>query len=77
MHHHNVAFSSRCGKNMSRFVAPNGASVTPPEFMRLSGSRSVPAGPVFALTTMYDAPFDNFTDKVTNKFGALGKSLSL
>ena len=63
MHHHNVAFSSRCGKNMSRFVAPNGASVGPPEFMRTPTSRSVPAGPVFALMTMYDPPFDNFTDK--------------
>lgn len=30
MHHHNVAYSSRCGKNMSRLVIPNGASVTPP-----------------------------------------------
>ena len=30
--------------------------------MRKSGSRSVPAGPVFAMMTMYDAPFDNFTD---------------
>ena len=63
MHHHNVAYSSRCGKNMSRFVAPNGASVAGPEFMRTPTSRSVPAGPVFALMTMATPPFDNFTDK--------------
>ena len=52
MHHHNVAYSSRCGKNMSRLVIPNGASVTPPVFTRKEGSRSEPSGAVYAMMTM-------------------------
>lgn len=63
MHHHNVAYSSRCGKNMSRFVVPNGASVGVPTFMMKEGSRSIPAGPLFALMTMGPPPWDVHTDK--------------
>lgn len=63
MHHHNVAYSSRCGKNMSRLVVPHGASVTPPYFARKPGSRSEPAGPVVALMTMGRPPWDTITDK--------------
>eukprot|EP01047_Picozoa_sp_COSAG01_P011491 COSAG01_NODE_503_length_16167_cov_10.407230_26_plen_454_part_00 len=63
MHHHNVAFSSRCGKNMSRLVVPNGASVTPPEFTRKAGSRSVPSGEVYAMMTMGKPPWTAMPDK--------------
>ena len=63
MHHHNVAYSSRCGKNMSRLVVPNGASVTPPEFTRKAGSRSEPSGEVYAMMTMGQPPWTTITDK--------------
>jgi len=63
MHHHNVAYSSRCGKNMSRFVAPHGASVAGPEFTRKLGSRSEPSGLVYAAMTMGRPPWDTFADK--------------
>ena len=63
MHHHNVAYSSRCGKNMSRFVVPHGASVTGPEFTRMKGSRSEPSGSVYAMMTMGRPPWDALTDK--------------
>ncbi len=62
MHHHNVAFSSRCGKNMSRLVVPYGASVGGPTHMMAEGSRSVPAGPVFALMTMGAPPYETKQD---------------
>ena len=63
MHHHNVAYSSRCGKNMSRLVVPHGASVAGPSFTRKAGSRSEPAGPVYAMMTMGRPPWDTLTDK--------------
>jgi hypothetical protein len=63
MHHHNVAFSSRCGKNMSRLVVPNGASVTPPAFTRKAGSRSEPSGEVYAMMTMGQPPWTTMADK--------------
>ena len=70
MHHHNVAHSSRCGKNMSRFVVPHGASVAGPEFTRKRGSRSEPAGPVYAPMTMARPPWDSYTDKVIDCTGS-------
>ena len=63
MHHHNVAYSSRCGKNMSRLVIPNGASVTPPVFTRKAGSRSEPSGAVYAMMTMGQPPWTEMANK--------------
>ena len=63
MHHHNVAYSSRCGKNMSRLVIPNGASVTPPVFSRKAGSRSEPSGQVYAMMTMGQPPWTAMENK--------------
>jgi hypothetical protein len=63
MHHHNVAFSSRCGKNMSRFVVPRANDVGPPTFMTQKNSRSIPAGPVFSLFTMGRPPWTTLVDK--------------
>ena len=63
MHHHNVAYSSRCGKNMSRLVVPHGASVGPHDFTRKRGSRTEPAGDVYAPMTMGQPPWDTFVDK--------------
>ena len=63
MHHHNVAYSSRCGKNMSRLMIPNGASVTPPLFPRKEGSRSEPSGVIYAPMTMGKPPFTEMADK--------------
>lgn len=63
MHHHNVAYSSRCGKNMSRLVVPHGASVAGPEFARKAGSRSEPSGLVFAPMTMSAPPWDGMAGK--------------
>ena len=63
MHHHNVAYSSRCGKNMSRLVIPNGASITPPVFMRKAGSRSEPSGEVYAMMTMGQPPWTAMENK--------------
>ena len=48
---------------MSRFVAPHGASVAGPEFTRKRGSRSEPAGPVYAMMTMGRPPWDALADK--------------
>ena len=64
MHHHNVAYSSRCGKNMSRLVVPHGASVAGPEFIRKRGSRSEPSGLVYAPMSMGKPPWDAISDKV-------------
>lgn len=69
MHHHNVAYSSRCGKNMSRFVVPHGASVAPPHFIKKAGSRSEPAGPVYAAMTMGRPPWDTLANKELNCTG--------
>ena len=63
MHHHNVAHSSRCGKNMSRLIAPHGASVAGPAFSRKEGSRSVPSGMVYAAMVMGDPPYDLHANK--------------
>ena len=63
MHHHNVAHSSRCGKNMSRLVVPHGASVGPPEFLRKRGERADPSGAVFALMTMGRPPWEALVDQ--------------
>jgi photosystem II stability/assembly factor-like uncharacterized protein len=63
MHHHNVAYSSRCGKNMSRLVIPNGASVAPPVFTRKAGSRSEPSGEVYAMMTMGQPPWTAMANK--------------
>jgi hypothetical protein len=63
MHHHNVAYSSRCGKNMSRLVVPHGASVAGPEFTRKPGSRSQPSGMVYAPMTMGRPPWEGLTDR--------------
>jgi len=63
MHHHNVAYSSRGGKNFSRFISPHGGSVGPPEFERMPGSRSEPSGAVYAAMTMGRPPWDTLNDK--------------
>ena len=70
MHHHNVAFSSRCGKNMSRLVVPHGASVAGPSFTRKRGSRSEPSGMVYAMMTMGQPPWDALADKALSCTGA-------
>ena len=70
MHHHNVAHSSRCGKNMTRFVAPHGASVGPPEFSRVHGSRTVPSGLVYAPMTMGHPPWETLADERLSCEGA-------
>ena len=63
IHHHNVAYSSRGGKNFSRFVTPNGGSVGGSEFARKAGSRSEPSGYVYAPMTMGKPAWDTFADK--------------
>lgn len=63
IHHHNVGYSSRGGKNFSRFITPHGGSVGVPEFERKPGSRSEPSGAVFAPMTMGQPPWDEFADK--------------
>ena len=55
IHHHNILHSARGGKNFSRFVVPNGASVGAPAYVVKPGSRTEPSGRVFALADM-DAP---------------------
>merc|ERR1712166_251934 len=50
MHHHNIAYSSRCGKNMSRFQI--GDSTAGHVFSRKAGSRSEPSGMVYAPMNM-------------------------
>jgi len=62
MHHHNVAYSSRCGKNMSRLIMPHGASVTGPQFSIKKGSRAEPSGMVYAMMTMGRPPWVDHTD---------------
>ena len=63
MHHHNVGYSSRGGKNFTRFVVPHGGSVGGPEFERKPGSRVEPSGAVFASMTMGKPPWDAYADK--------------
>jgi len=70
MHHHNVAFSSRCGKDFTRFVPSWSASVGPPEFTRRSGSRSQPSGMVYAAMTMPPPPWDAYPNKTLACDGA-------
>jgi len=66
IHHHNVAYSSRGGKNYSRFITPNGGSAGPPEFNRKPGSRSIPGGASLMFTCNYfrslhlDPPFSDY-----------------
>jgi len=62
IHHHNVAYSSRGGKNFSRFVTPHGGSVGGSEFARKPGSRSEPSGAVYAPMTMGRPPWDVLAD---------------
>jgi len=63
IHHHNVAYSARGGKNFSRFITPHGGSVGGPEFARKPGSRSIPGGAVYAPMTMGLPPWDIYPDK--------------
>jgi len=63
MHHHNVAYSSRCGRNMSRFITPHGGSVGGHVFSRKLGSRTEPSGLVYAPMTMGQPPWASAADK--------------
>jgi hypothetical protein len=63
VHHHNVAFSSRGGKNFSRLIIPHNSDVGPTEFGRKPGSRSEPSGNVYAAMTMGKPPWDSYPDK--------------
>jgi len=63
IHHHNVAWSGRGGKGYNRLVVGHGASVGGPEFERLSGSRSIPSGNVYATMSMGMPPWDTYKDK--------------
>jgi len=63
MHHHNIAYSNRCGKNFTRFVPNWGASVGPPTYTSKPGSRSEPDGMIYAIMTMPAPPWDMYVDK--------------
>jgi hypothetical protein len=62
-HHHDLAYSSRCGKNMGRLIVPNGGAVTPPTFERAEGSRSKPSGIIYMPTYMGRPPYTAMPDK--------------
>ena len=64
VHHHNILYSSHGGKDLSRFIMPNGGDVGGPAYTRLHGSRTEPAGPVFCAMTMGLPPWDAVDDKV-------------
>jgi hypothetical protein len=70
MHHHNIGYSSRCGKDQTRFVMPNGASVAGPTFHIKNGTRSEPNGLVYTMMTMGLPPYDTLTDKALTCDGA-------
>ena len=63
MHHHDVAYSSQCGKNMTRWIAPRGGSVLAHVFEREAGSRSKPSGVVYAPLFMAAPPWSTLADK--------------
>jgi hypothetical protein len=49
VHHHNILGSSQGGKNLSRFVAPGGATVFGPAYQIIPGSPTAePDGAVYA-----------------------------
>jgi len=73
MHHHDVGYSSRCGKNMSRLIIPNGASAAGPTFERKQGSRSEPNGMIYALMSMGTPQFQTLTDKAVTCDGVNGR----
>ena len=62
-HHHDLAVSSRCGKNMTRLIIPNNGAVTPPTFERVQGSRSKPSGIIYMPTSMGRPPYTAMKDK--------------
>ena len=66
MHHHDVAYSSQCGKNMSRWIAPRGGSVLAHVFEREAGSRSKPSGVVYAPIFMGAPPWTTLPDKTVS-----------
>merc|ERR1719272_1275664 len=84
MHHHDVAYSSQCGKNMSRWVAPRGGDVLPHVFEREAGSRTKPSGVVYAPAYMGAPPWNTLADKtvgcsasqVVADLGVVNKSYS-
>ena len=55
---------------MTRFVAPHGASVGPPEFSRVHGSRTVPSGLIYAPMTMGHPPWETLADERLSCEGA-------
>jgi hypothetical protein len=63
MHHHNIMYSSRGGKNLTRFVVPHGATVFGPNgYPRVPGSRTEPSGGLFVGVFFGPMPFDQFGD---------------
>jgi len=63
IHHHNIGYSHKGGKDMVRWLIPNGASVGGTIFTRKAGSRSEPNGPLFALMNMGQPAWDTLFDR--------------